>query len=325
MKFCPKCGAAVRSNQKFCGSCGAPLSSTPPQAQAAWPPVQARRRKIRNIAVAVVLAVVLLAVLGITGWFLFLRPDDATQPAAASGESSAPVSGETTQEAGLPEERRLYLENLTATPGMTLTVDGVATEYYEAEDGRLYMDRNLLTQTDMLLRVIVPDGSNYQTALALVSKPSNPTASFGTMTACEADGYNQPDESYLDAMVSVYYRSQLKAFNTRQVADLRFSTDLNDQSWTEAITMGAYDAVAYDLEQSDMAYSTQGLGYGDGKVTLNVAGHWAGTNRESGAAESGTDYMTIQAIWRDGIWQVDRCVPCSEEDYNSGTLQLSTH
>lgn len=325
MKFCPKCGAAVRSNQKFCGSCGAPLSSTPPQAQAAWPPVQARRRKIRNIAVAVVLAVVLLAVLGITGWFLFLRPDDATQPAAASGESSAPVSGETTQEAGLPEERRLYLENLTATPGMTLTVDGVAAEYYEAEDGRLYMDRNLLTQTDMLLRVIVPDGSNYQTALALVSKPSNPTASFGTMTACEADGYNQPDESYLDAMVSVYYRSQLKAFNTRQVADLRFSTDLNDQSWTEAITMGAYDAVAYDLEQSDMAYSTQGLGYGDGKVTLNVAGHWAGTNRESGAAESGTDYMTIQAIWRDGIWQVDRCVPCSEEDYNSGTLQLSTH
>lgn len=325
MKFCPKCGAAVRSNQKFCVSCGAPLSSTPPQAQAAWPPVQARRRKIRNIAVAVVLAVVLLAVLGITGWFLFLRPDDATQPAAASGESSAPVSGETTQEAGLPEERRLYLENLTATPGMTLTVDGVAAEYYEAEDGRLYMDRNLLTQTDMLLRVIVPDGSNYQTALALVSKPSNPTASFGTMTACEADGYNQPDESYLDAMVSVYYRSQLKAFNTRQVADLRFSTDLNDQSWTEAITMGAYDAVAYDLEQSDMAYSTQGLGYGDGKVTLNVAGHWAGTNRESGAAESGTDYMTIQAIWRDGIWQVDRCVPCSEEDYNSGTLQLSTH
>lgn len=325
MKFCPKCGAAVRSNQKFCGSCGAPLSSTPPQAQAAWPPVQARRRKIRNTAVAVVLAVVLLAVLGITGWFLFLRPDDATQPAAASGESSAPVSGETTQEAGLPEERRLYLENLTATPGMTLTVDGVAAEYYEAEDGRLYMDRNLLTQTDMLLRVIVPDGSNYQTALALVSKPSNPTASFGTMTACEADGYNQPDESYLDAMVSVYYRSQLKAFNTRQVADLRFSTDLNDQSWTEAITMGAYDAVAYDLEQSDMAYSTQGLGYGDGKVTLNVAGHWAGTNRESGAAESGTDYMTIQAIWRDGIWQVDRCVPCTEEDYNSGTLQLSTH
>lgn len=325
MKFCPKCGAAVRSNQKFCGACGAPLSSTPPQAQAAWPPVQARHRKIRNIAVAVVLAVVLLAVLGVTGWFLFLRPDDATQPAAASGESSAPVSGETTQEAGLPEERRLYLENLTAPPGMTLTVDGVAAEYYEAEDGRLYMDRNLLTQTDMLLRVIVPDGSNYQTALALVSKPSNPTASFGTMTACEADGYNQPDESYLDAMVSVYYRSQLKAFNTRQVEDLRFSTDLNDQSWTEAITMGAYDAVAYDLEQSDMAYSTQGLGYGDGKVTLNVAGHWAGTNRESGAAESGTDYMTIQAIWRDGIWQVDRCVPCTEEDYNSGTLQLSTH
>lgn len=325
MKYCPKCGAATRPNQKFCGSCGAPLSSTPPQAQASWPPVQARRRKIRNIVVAVVLAVVLLAVLGVTGWFLFLRPDDTTQPAAASGESSTSLSTGIAPESDIPEERRLYLENLTAVSGMTLTIDGVAAEYYEAEDGRLYIDRDLLTQTDMLLRAIVPDASDYQTTLALVSKPSNPTASFGTMTACEADGYNQPDESYLDAMVSVYYRSQLNAFNTRQVEDLRFSTDLNDQSWTEAITMGAYDAVAYDLEQSDMNYSTQGLGYGDGKVTLNVAGHWVGTNRESGAAESGTDYMTIQAVWRDGIWQVDRCVPCTEEDYKSGTLQLSTH
>ena len=59
MKYCPKCGAATRPNQKFCGSCGAPLSSTPPQAQASWPPVQARRRKIRNIVVAVVRAVCL--------------------------------------------------------------------------------------------------------------------------------------------------------------------------------------------------------------------------------------------------------------------------
>ncbi len=127
MKYCPKCGAATRPNQKFCGSCGAPLSSTPPQAQASWPPVQARRRKIRNIVVAVVLAVVLLAVLGVTGWFLFLRPDDTTQPAAAaaSGESSTSVSSGIAPESDIPEERRLYLENLTAVSGMTLTIDGV--------------------------------------------------------------------------------------------------------------------------------------------------------------------------------------------------------
>ena len=47
--------------------------------------------------------------------------------------------------------------------------------------------------------------------------------------------------------------------------------------------------------------------------------------RTTGETESGTDYMTIQAIWRDGIWQIDRSMPCSEEDYQNGTLKISVN
>lgn len=328
MKRCPKCGAAnYRPGQKFCGSCGAPLSDTPPQATRgdapAWPPAPAAQRQ-RLLVVAAVAAVLVLVV--VAGVMLF-----------AKGGNSQPVSvdtGAVTPESGTPvaakpysvaEEDRLYLENLLPVEDMVLTADGKAVDYGVAQDGRAYIDRGDLQTTDVLLRAILPSGSGWQTSLALVSKPSNPTASFGSLRVCEEDGFNEPDDEYLDAMLTVYYRSQLSAFNSRKVADLRFSTDMNDQSWESAITMGSYDAVLYDLEASDMTYAQAGLAYGEKKVTFNAAGHWTGTNRNTDAAESGTDYMTIQAVWKDGIWQVDRCLPCTEQEYNDGTLKLSTH
>ena len=43
------------------------------------------------------------------------------------------------------------------------------------------MARSALTRTDTLLRVISPEGDGYRTALALVSKPSNENAAFGTL------------------------------------------------------------------------------------------------------------------------------------------------
>lgn len=327
MKRCPKCGAAnYRPGQKFCGSCGAPLSETPPQAAPAWPPqatVQRRQRAILILSIAIL--VVLLAAAGLLFFALWGQKDPPATPAVSTSEQAQPAPEATPVDTGLAEERRLYLDNLTDAQGMVLTADGVAIGYETAADGRLYIDRNRLTGTDVLLRAIQPVEGGWQTALALVSKPSNPTASFGSMAPCEEDGYNQPDGEYLDAMLTVYYRSQLKAFNSRQVSDLRFSTDLNDQSWEGAITMGAYDALAYDLEASDMGFTDQGLAYGEDKVTFNAAGHWVGTNRNTGEEETGTDYMTIQAIWRDGIWQVDRCIPCTQQEYESGTLKLSTH
>ena len=324
MKRCPKCGALCpRPGQKFCGSCGAPLSDTPPQAGRApapeWPPrdVVQRRRLLMVAAVAAVLVLVVAA-----GVLLFVRRGAARPVDAPAQTTTAESAAQTTYT--VAEENRLYLDNLLPVDGMTLTADGAALEYGVGADGRAYVDRRALGSTDVLLRAILPSGDGWQTSLALVSKPSNPTASFGTLRPCEEDGFNEPDAEYLDAMLTVYYHSQLRAFNSRNVSDLRFSTDLNDQSWQPSITTGAYDAVLYDLEDSDMTYTETGLAHGEDKVTFNAAGHWTGTNRDSGAAESGTDYMTIQAIWRDGIWQVDRCLPCTEQEYNNGTLKLST-
>lgn len=317
MKLCPKCGAMCQQpDQKFCSNCGAPLPQTPPQAEAAWPPESVVRRKRLTMLIAG--AVLLLVVLMLAGGMLIKGGHGTESEPVTAGGKEDPAAHE------IAEEDRLYLENLTAVEEMVLTADGVEIPYQVASDGRLYLDRSRITRTDTLLRAIVPSGEGYQTSLALVSKPSNPTASFGSLTVCDKEGYNDPDGEYLDAMVTVYYRSQLRAFNSRSVEDLRFSTELNGQSWEGDITMGAYDAVEYNLDQSDMGFTTTGLAYSDHKVTFNAAGHWVGVNRNTGETESGTDYMTIQAIWRDGLWQVDRCLPCTEEEYNNGTLKLST-
>lgn len=320
MKRCPKCGAACpRPGQKFCSHCGAPLSDTPPQASASWPPESfVRRKRTAAIVVVVLMLVVLVAVLWVAVFGLFGK--ESTQPV------DAPVTAETGQAAfTVAEDQRLYCENLTAADGMKMTLDGKEIEFGVAEDGRVYLDREDITTTDALLRAILPAGDGWQTTLALVSKPSNPTASFGTPTPCDAEGYNDPDEAYLDAMVSVYYRSLLRAYNSRKVEDLRFSTQNNSQSREGDITMGAYDAVLYNGDKSDMTFSTAGLAYGEGTVTFNAAGNWTGVNRTTDQTESGTDYMTIQAIWRDGLWQIDRCMPCSEEDYQNGTLKITSY
>lgn len=320
MKRCPKCGAVIPAPKaKFCPKCGAPISETPPQATAGWPPASfARRRRNGTIFVAVVMLLALVAILWVVVFGRFGQEPAQPVDAVVTAENAA-------SSFSVAEENRLYCENLSAVEGMRITLNGQEIPYGVAEDGRVYLDRGDLTATDSLLRAILPSGQGYQTSLALVSKPSNPTASFGTLTTCDAEGYNDPDESYLDAMLTVYYKSQLQAFNSRKVSDLRFSTDLNAQSWEGDITMGAYDAVEYNLDTSDMVHTPAGLAYGDHKVTVNAAGNWTGVNRTTGKTESGTDYMTIQAIWQDGLWQVDRCLPCSEEDYENGTLQISSH
>ncbi len=79
----------------------------------------------------------------------------------------------------------------------TLTVDGAEQPHGTSDTGRYYMARSALTRTDTLLRVVSPEGDGYRTALALVSKPSNENAAFGTFVPCEADGYAKPDEEYL--------------------------------------------------------------------------------------------------------------------------------
>ncbi len=148
----------------------------------------------------------------------------------------------------MADPERRDLENLLVADGTKPTTDGrIPTNWMKEE--RPYIESALLTQEDVLLRAILPSGSSYQTTLALVSKPTNPTAS-GSLTPCDAEGYNEPDADYLDDMLSVYYRSMLKAYNSRQVAELRFSTQNNSAGWSGAITMGRHDVVD-DLVRSE--------------------------------------------------------------------------
>ena len=336
MKHCPNCGALCPwPGQKFCQKCGAPLSDTPPQATPGYAGDEAAVRRKRLIAGVAAAAVVVVAAVGIAIWALAphsrqpATPVDAPAPTPAATPRPTANTANTpeTAESAVPEldHTLLYLEGLPETEGLTLTVNGAPAAWQTDAAGRLCIDQSAVTQSDTLLRAVLPQGENrWLTATALVSRPGNQTASFGALRESDAQGCTEkPDDDFIETLLSLYYRSLLKAYNSGQVADLRFSTDMNDQSYQTAIVNGAYNAVAYDLDRSDMWFTLEGIAYREGTVTLNAAGQWYGVNRNTGADEAGTDYLTIQLLWRDGMWQVDRCVPCTEEEYHNGTLRIT--
>ena len=175
--------------------------------------------------------------------------------------------------------------------------------------------------TDELKPVsILPEGDGYRTALALVSKPSNENAAFGAFVPCEADGYAKPDEEYLDAMLTVYYRAYLRAANAAAPAELRYVTELHSQSLSAGIKSGATGAVTFTLDKSDMVCDTEHIAYGDNTVTVNAAASYEAVNDTTGEVETATDYYTIQAVWQDGMWLVDRSWMISESDYQNGVF-----
>lgn len=322
MKHCPQCGALCpRPGQKFCGKCGAPLSDVPPQAAAAMPETAARRKRLAiGAAVVVVLAVAAAVV------WLLTRGGGPAEPADAPAPAPTPiVTAETAEAASTAmDPTRLYLEGLPVVEGMTVTANGVPVPYTVDEQGRPSLDQTAVTQSDTLLRAILPQGQGYLTAVALVSRPGNQTASFGAMTACDENGCAAPDDEFLRTLLRLYYRSLLQAYNTKDPEAVRFSTPMNTEGYTEAIVNGAYYAVEYDLEKSDIWFTGTGLVRGEDVVTLNAQTSWYGVNRSTGAEETGSDYMTVQIIWRDGMWWVDRTAPCTAGNYENGELQMSS-
>ena len=238
-------------------------------------------------------------------------PADVQVPAETTPESAGLV---------LDEADRFYLDNLPTNITFTLTADGAEQPHGTSDTGRYYMARSALTRTDTLLRVVSPEGDGYRTALALVSKPSNKNAAFGTFVPCEADGYAKPDEEYLDAMLTVYYRAYLRAANAADPAELRYVTELHSQSLSAGIKSGATGAVTFTLDKSDMVCDTEHIAYGDNTVTVNAAASYEAVNDTTGEAETATDYYTIQAVWQDGMWLVDRSWMIPESDYQNGVF-----
>ena len=302
MKRCPHCHSPItQPDRKTCPVCGNPLSG----------PAGAARRRLPPWVPVVLLSVVAVAVV-----YCALR-----KPAALPADVQPPA--ETTPETTsftLDEADRFYLDNLPTNIAFTLTADGVELPHGTSDTGRYYMARSALTRTDTLLRVVSPEGDGYRTALALVSKPSNENAAFGTFVPCNADGYAKPDEEYLDAMLTVYYRAYLRAANTGDPGELRYVTDLHRQSLSEGIESGATGAVTFTLDKSDMVCDTAHIDYGDNTVTVNAAASYEAVNDTTNAVETATDYYTIQAVWQNGMWLVDRSWMIAESDYQNGVF-----
>ena len=115
-------------------------------------------------------------------------------------------------------------------------------------------------------------------------------------------------------------QSQIFAANAAAPAELRYVTELHSQSLSAGIKSGATGAVTFTLDKSDMVCDTEHIAYGDNTVTVNAAANYEAVNDTTGEVETATDYYTIQAVWQDGMWLVDRSWMISESDYQNGVF-----
>ena len=115
-------------------------------------------------------------------------------------------------------------------------------------------------------------------------------------------------------------QSQIFAANAAAPAELRYVTELHSQSLSAGIKSGATGAVTFTLDKSDMVCDTEHIAYGDNTVTVNAAASYEAVNDTTGEVETATDYYTIQAVWQDGMWLVDRSWMIPESDYQNGVF-----
>ena len=86
-----------------------------------------------------------------------------------------------------------------------------------------------------------------------------------------------------------------------------------DGTWTPLPTL---------VEKNSAAVSAMCISPDGSLIGGQVSGHIATSDALPGQTIE-TGGATVPVLWRDGMWQVDRCMPCSEEDYNTGVLRIT--
>ncbi|MEA2626396.1 MAG: hypothetical protein QOD06_2441 [Candidatus Binatota bacterium] len=125
IRFCPSCGQATAAGANFCISCGTSLrrvvaAASPPAAASAGRASAPRRSEHSDLAGLIVLSAFLAV--GLTLWFLVLRPESAParlplapkEPASRTPETAASTMPPDHPPIQMPDEVKKYLGGLEA-------------------------------------------------------------------------------------------------------------------------------------------------------------------------------------------------------------------
>ena len=257
-----------------------------------------------------------------TGTDMYVPDTTDTEPDTAEPDTVEP---DTTEPAGPvvvpvaePTESTVVLRN--AHPNARLLVDGAVTPFE-------YVGNDIVVQRSDLkdvcqVRIIADSNGSYETAAVWFNYKYGNELSFaddyGPYVPCDESGEGEPSRKVVNILVWAYHESFLKCINEQSAQYLRYSTDKNTVAETEHIFSKANAQNTYDLDNFSAVCDPDSITYyGDGRAVFNAQFTSYATNRKTGSKSEVISRKTMEIVWEDGVWKVNRLAFVSDGDYEA--------
>lgn len=317
--------------------------STPPpvrtQAAPAGSKSSSQAAKGNNNIVLIVLGAVIVVLVCVVLFLLFGDKDGKT-----NNDTSTPAGGQagtgtvTTEPSSDPwtdgvepadpsqgqvaeaSDSQVVLRNVPENA--TLTVDGNPVSFTAVGED-VVVSRDSLPDV-CVIRAIVPTEDGYQTAAVWYNyRYGNDLTlgdpdQYGAYTDCDETGLCEPSYKVVDVLTWAYYTGYLNCINNQTMAYMAYSTQNNNDLQMEHVYSEDNAKNEYDLDNYQAVCSAPTIEYASGMVRYNATFVTYATNRETGLQKEISNHRTIELVWQNGMWMVNRMAFLSDEDFNAG-------
>lgn len=229
--------------------------------------------------------------------------------AAPSAEAST-----VTIENCLSDNATLYVNN---SPVAEKPVNGIVTIPNVAVGSEI---RIVLEQDGKMVQSTVVFADISQPALrfeSYVDAAEAPAASSSDAAAL------QPTEAEANIVLIEFYSSYLQCINNQNMDSIRRSTDRNNGDLAQRIARPANAENIFTFVGASMDPESLVTGEDGGRpsVTFNAFFEYTYVPREGeGEAQSGSNYQTVQLVYENGQWMVNRMIMIQKDDFDSHKL-----
>jgi len=257
------------------------------------------------IAAVVILLIAVIALLV----FLFRKDSQTPDPAPSAGQRAE------------ASETQVVFRNIPADA--TLTADGVAVEFtYVGNDAVVARDA---LKDVCVVRAIAPaeDGACQTAAVWYNYRYGNDMtlgneSDYGAYEECRSDGLNIPGDKVVDVLTWAYQTGYMSAVNDKTVGYLVYSTQSNTDRQRQGMTEEINAGFVYDLDNYQAVCSTPTIQYKDGRLRYNATIVTYITDQATGEPLELSNHYTIELLWEDGMWKVNRTAWLSDADFEAG-------
>lgn len=204
-----------------------------------------------------------------------------------------------------------------AHPNGKVFVDGVEAEFLY-DGGDVILPRAFMKDVCQVRIVAEKDGA-FETAAVWYNKAYGDELSFdadyGGYVPCDASGKSEPSQKVIDVLLWAYHDSFLRCINEQTTSLLRYSTAANTKREESHIFSETNAKNTYSLDNFHAGCDPESITYRDGTVTLNATFVSYATSRKDGKTTPVTSNKTMELVWEDGVWKVNRLAFVSDEDF----------